>query len=157
MSQPVEQVKKQVDEAISDIKNLIENVKKNQTLKEEELRTVQVTLLLIWAVVSILMPGLVRVFFGGWSLLSDEGPTRVIHEFIRISGVAALVVALFVYLSKRWKGSENDVMRIMALGNGALAIITLLILFAGGSFTWLFLAVISGGLTFFNAKSSGFL
>jgi drug/metabolite transporter (DMT)-like permease len=154
MSQPVEQVKRQVDEVIQDFKNLISNVQKNKTLKEDELRIVDVTLLLSYAVLAILTPSLVRIFFGGWSFMSEEGSTRVIHEFVRVSGVAAVVVALFVYLGKRWKGAENDILRIMALSCGLMAVIALLILFAGGSFTWLFVAGLSGALTFFHAKES---
>ncbi|KAL0476997.1 hypothetical protein AKO1_006359 [Acrasis kona] len=148
--------KKQVEDVFADLKNLIGNVATNKTLREDELRVVNVGLLLTFFVLSLVAPGIIRMFFGGWGI-NEESSVRIIHEFIRVAGVAAAVLAMFLYLGKRWIAAGKDILRIMTISHGFFAVLSLLFVFGGGGFSWLMIAGLTGFLSFLHAKEAKLL
>jgi hypothetical protein len=149
-----------VDEIVSSYKQLIENLKKNPTkIEGKDLRLINATVLILQVVTSFLLPVLIRGFTSGFTALStDYKCARIVDEHIRFGGVVALGLVLVNYLSKSWPADvQKDIAKIMTIVYLFGALVTLLVLYNGGSFIYLFVLLVDGGLSYFHAKETGLL
>ncbi|EFC49993.1 predicted protein [Naegleria gruberi] len=151
-------VKENVEKLKKDALNLVNNVKTKKQLESDDLRVVSLALLTLWTVLSLLLPGVIRFILASglsFSISDNYDSVRVVDEFIRLSGCFTLALFILNYLSINWNNdAQTDVLRVMAFFNALVVAVGILNLVSGGSFAYLLLSIVAGGLAFFYAKAS---
>ena len=148
-------VKKQYEEILQDAKSFLKNVQEKKTLEERELRVVSIGLLAFWTVLAVLLPGVLRVLLGGWSISENVDSVRSINEFVRLSGAFSGALLLLNYLAVRWSTEQQkDVLRVMAFFNCIVTAVTLIVIMSGGAFMYYLVFLIAAGLAFLYGKAA---